>query len=269
MGLHAVVLLKQILDPELPPSKFQIDAGAKRPVAGIAPEVLGPYESTALEVALQLKDAGVVDKVTALSLGTDATLESLRKALAVKADEAVLVKMDASPSDLEPAQTAAVLAKALQRLGADVVIAGRQAGDWDNGQVGYLLAEALGCPCISFVRRIAADGGQLKVVRDGVGGGSEVVTADTPVVLTVTNDDSTVLRMPRVQDLMKARRQTIEQWTLSDLELSDDALAAASVAELVDLRIPERQSECEFIEGDDPEEVANKLVSRLKELKLL
>ena len=64
--MHAVVLLKEILDWELPASKFRVDAEAKRPPSNLGPSLLGPFEQNALELALQLKDAGVVDRVTAL-----------------------------------------------------------------------------------------------------------------------------------------------------------------------------------------------------------
>ena len=90
--MHAVVLLKQILDWELPPRKFRIDPATNCPPADLAPKLLGPFEQNALELALQLKDAGVVRKVTALLGGGETGAETLRKALSVRADEAVLVE---------------------------------------------------------------------------------------------------------------------------------------------------------------------------------
>ncbi|HEY8450353.1 MAG TPA: electron transfer flavoprotein subunit beta/FixA family protein [Bacillota bacterium] len=268
MGLHVVVLLKQVLDPEIPASRFKIDPATKRPVEGIASEVLGPYERNALEVALQLKDAGGADKVTALAAGSPSFQESLRKALSVRADEAVLVDVG-DAGELEPWQTATVLARAIQKLGnVDVVIAGRQAGDWDHGQVGLLVAEQLGWPCVGFVQRARAENGHLRLERER-SGVREVLTSQPPVVLTITNDDSNVLRMARVQDLMKARRQPITTWGLGDLGLAPADLKAAAATEILDLRIPQRESKCEFIAGDDPHEVARQLVKRLRELKLL
>ncbi|HEX6988147.1 MAG TPA: electron transfer flavoprotein subunit beta/FixA family protein [Bacillota bacterium] len=268
MGLHVAVLIKQVLDPEVPASRFQIDDSAKRPAAGIAPEVLGPYEKNALEVALQLKDAGVAEQVTALTVDGQDAAESLRKALAVRADQAVLIDVSGH-DELDPAQTAELVARAVQRLDSvDLVVAGRQAGDWDHGQVGYLVAERLGWPCVALVRRAEASGDVLRLTRQ-TPLGREVVEARPPLVVTVTNDERNVLRLPRVQDLMAARRRPITQWTPADLGLDAGTLANVAGGEVLGLRIPQREGECEFITGDEPAEVAAALVRRLKELKLL
>lgn len=268
MGLHVAVLIKQVLDPEVPAARFQIDASGKRPAAGIAGEVLGPYERNALEVALQLKDAGAAEKVSVITADGQEAVESLRKALAVRADQAVLVDTSGH-DDLDPAQTAEILARAVEKLGGvDLVVAGRQAGDWDHGQVGYLVAERLGWPCVSLVQRAELDGGVLRLTRQGPDG-REVVEARPPLVVTVTNDERNVLRLPRVQDLMASRRQPITQWSPADLGLDAAALADLAGGQVLRLRIPERESQCEFISGDDPAEVAATLVRRLKELKLL
>lgn len=268
MGLNVVVLLKQVLDPEVPASRFKIDPATKRPAEGIASEVLGPYERNALEVALQLKDQGVADKVTALIAGNTAAQESLRRALSVRADEAILVDLSGN-GELDPWQTATVLARAVEKIGGvDLVIAGRQAGDWDHGQVGLLVAEQLNWPCVGFVQRVSNGNGKLTLIRER-SGAQEVIEAEPPLVLTITNDDSNVLRMARVQDLMKARRQPITTWSLNDIGINPDELAADAAADILDLRIPQRESKCEMIEGDDPTEVARQLVKRLRELKLL
>lgn len=268
MGLHAVVLLKQVLDPEVPASRFKIDPATKRPAEGIAAEVLGPYERNALEVALQLKDKGVADKVTVIAAGNAGHQESLRRALSVRADEAVLVDIS-EVGELDPWQTATVLAAAIKKLDSvDVVLAGRQAGDWDHGQVGLLVAEQLNWPCVGFVQRAAGNNGALELIRERAGA-KEIINALPPVVLTITNDDSNVLRMARVQDLMKARRQPITTWNLSDLGIEAGELGSGAAVEVLDLKVPQRESKCEFIEGDDPTEVARKLVQRLRELKLL
>lgn len=268
MGLHVAVLIKQVLDPEVPASRFQIDDSGKHPAPGLAPEVLGPYEGNALEVALQLKDAGVAGKVTAITVDGQEAVESLRKALAVRADDAVLVDA-AGLGDLEPSQTAELLARAVEKVGqVDLVVAGRQAGDWDHGQVGYLVAERLGWPCVALVQRAEGAGDGLRLTRQGPRG-REVVEARPPLVLTVTNDEGNVLRLPRVQDLMAARRRPITQWTPPDLGLDAGALAELAGSEVLRLRVPEREGECEFITGDEPAEVAAALVRRLKELKVL
>ena len=264
MLLHAVILVKNILDPELPAASFRIDEAARGPVTGIGPLVLGPFERSALEIALKLKDSGTVDHLTAITADGPSAEDALRKAFAVGVDEAVLV--DTSNQRLDPAQTAVALTAAIARLTpVDLVVAGRQAGDWDQGQVGYLVAEALGWPCVSLVRSASVgDDGELVLKHDTVAG-QEVVAVRPPAVITVTNDDSTVLRMAKVQAMMLSQRKPITTWKLEELGRDDRGPSFS----LLELRIPESGVDCELVEGDDPDEVAALLLDRLAELKLL
>jgi len=120
-------------------------------------------------------------------------------------------------ADLDPGRTAELLLGALGRLtDVDLVVAGRQAGDWDHGQVGYLLAEGLGWPCVGLVRQVWFEGDELRVRHDHAGG-QQVVSIQPPAVLTVTNDDALLLRMARVNDLMAAQRRPITRWDAAEL----------------------------------------------------
>ena len=261
---HIVVLLKDILDPELPSSRFRVDREARRPAEGLGPSILGPFERSALELALKLKDA-VGARVTALSVGDGGAVDGLRKALAVKVDEAVQVSVGRA-ADLDSGRTAELLLAALGRLAdVDLVLAGRQAGDWDHGQVGYLLAEGLGWPCVGLVRQVWFDDDQLRVRHDHAGG-QQVVSIEPPAVLTVTNDDALLLRMARVNDLMAALRRPITRWDAAELGA---AAGAGPGLEIADLWVPEHESVCEIIEGEDPSNMAMNAVRRLQELKLL
>lgn len=261
---HIVVLLKDILDPELPSSRFRVDREARRPAEGLGPSILGPFERSALELALKLKDA-VGGRVTALSVGDGGAVDGLRKALAVRVDEAVQVSVGRAP-DLDPGRTAELLLGALGRLAdVDLVLAGRQAGDWDHGQVAYLLAEGLGWPCVGLVRQVWFEDGELRVRHDH-DGGQQVVSIQPPAVLTVTNDDALLLRMARVNDLMAAQRRPITRWEAAEL---DSTAGAGPGLEIADLWVPEHESVCEIIEGEDPSEMAINAVRRLQELKLL
>lgn len=266
--MHAVVLLKQILDWELPPQRFRIDPSTKRPPEDLAPKLLGPFEQNALELALQLKQAGSVEKVTALLAGPAEAGEALRKALAVRADDAIHVETDATDA-LDPSQTAELLVAAVRRLGSpDLVLSGRQAGDWDQGQVGYLLAERLGWPCVGLVWRAELDGDVLQVWRSG-SSSVERFAVRTPAVLTVTSHTDLRLRMGSVVDLMAANRKEIVRWTPSELGLGSGELAAARRLELVDVHVPQVDQNCELIAGEDAAEVASRVLDRLAELKLL
>jgi electron transfer flavoprotein beta subunit len=266
--MHAVVLLKEILDWELPASKFRVDAEEKRPPSDLGPSLLGPFEQNALELALQLKDAGVVDRVTALLAAPGDPVDGLRKALALRCDEAVQVVAEGVDS-ADPSQTAELLVAALRRLESpELVLAGRQAGDWDHGQVGYLVAERLGLPAVGLVFRAESDGDRLRVWRVAPGG-VEQLGVRPPVVLTVTSDASLQLRMGSVMDRMAANKKPIARWTVEDLGLSPEQLAAARRLEIVRTWAPELERRCEMIDGDDPAEIVATVLSRLSSLKLL
>jgi len=266
--VHAVVLLKQILDWEVPPQRFRIDQATKRPPDDLAPKLLGPFEQNALELALQLKQAGAVERVTALLAGPAEATEALRKALAVRADEAVHVEVEHTDA-LDPSQTAELLVAAVRRLDPpELVLAGRQAGDWDHGQVGYLVAERLGWPAVGLVWRAELRDGRLHVWRSGVAG-VEHLAVRPPALLTVTSHTDLRLRMGSVMDLMAANRKEIARWTPAELGLGPEELAAARRLDLAGVQVSEVKRECELIEGEGAAEVAARVLERLAELKLL
>jgi electron transfer flavoprotein beta subunit len=266
--MHAVVLLKEILDWELPASRFRVDADSKRPAPDLGPSLLGPFEQNALELALKLRDAGAVHRITALTAGPGNGLEALRKALALRCDEAVHVVSDGL-DDADPSQTAQLLVAAIRRIDApELVLAGRQAGDWDHGQVGYLVAERLGWPAVGLVFEVERDGERL-LVRRAAAGGVERLAVRPPAVFTVTSDPTLVLRMGSVMDRMAANKKPIECWTAEDLGLSLDLLHAARRLELKRLWVPVIEQSCEVIEGADPSQVVATVLARLEELNLL
>jgi len=266
--MHAIVLLKQILDWELPPSRFRIDPQAKRPAEGLGPTLLGPFEQNALELALQLRDAGVVGRITALLAGPPDAVDALRKALALRCDEAVHVEAEAGDLD-DPSQVAELLVAAIRRLEPPaLVLAGRQAGDWDHGQVGYLVAERLGLPAVGLVWRAEQSDGRLHVWRSGQAG-VEQLAVRPPALLTVTSHPSLQLRMGSVVDRMAANKKPITHWTPDELGLARAQLDAARRLELAKVWVPEVERSCELFEGEDPAKVVAAVLGRLDELKLL
>jgi electron transfer flavoprotein beta subunit len=131
--MHIVVCIKQIIDPELAPSEFRIDFEAKKAVEDQGKQVLNPYDGNALEVALQLKDRHEEIKVTVMTAGAESDQKVLRHALAMGCDDAIWLR-DASFDNLDSQGTAGVLARGIQKAGLpDIVLCGRQAGDWDMG----------------------------------------------------------------------------------------------------------------------------------------
>ena len=264
--MNILVCLKQILDPEIPARDFRIDPERREAERGAANLVTNIFCENALETALQLRERLGAAKITVLSYGPPSAEDSLRKALAMKSDAAALVtgEGDAHP---DPLTIARVLATAVRKLGSfELIMTGREAGDWGAGQTGGLLAEELGLPCVSFVDSIEAAGGLLRLRRQ-TDTGWEVIEAEPPVVVTVTNDEHNVPRIPKVRDVMLSYRQPLTKWTLDDLGLgAGEARAANAYYEVAELFIPQKETQCEFIAGDTLDEKVEAFARRIVEV---
>ena len=260
--MKILVCLKQILDPEIPVRDFRVDAAKGEAERGNANLVTNIFCENALETALQFRERFGDAKITVLSFGAASAEDSLRKALAMKADAAALVINDKN-SNPDPLTVAQVLATAIRKLGTfDLVMVGREAGDWGAGQTAGLLAEELSMACVSFVDRIEAMSGGLRMKRQ-TDSGWEVLEAQTPLVVSITNDEHNVPRIPKVRDVMTSYHQPITQWTLADLGYE---IEADKYYQLVDLSIPEKESRCEFVTGDTLDERVESLARRITEV---
>ena len=206
--MNILVCLKQILDPEVPTRDFAIDPVKCQAERGSANLVTNIFCENALETALQFRTRTGDIKITALSYGPATAEEVLRKALAMKADAAALITNDGNQNP-DPLTTARVLAAAVRKLGNfDLIMVGREAGDWGASQTGGLLAEELGLPCISFADNIESTGGQLRIRRQ-TDSGWELLEAKPPLVLTISNNEHNVPRIPKVRDVMMSFRQPL------------------------------------------------------------
>jgi electron transfer flavoprotein beta subunit len=266
--MHIVVLLKQVLDPEIPARAFQVSRAKKAPEIQRPAYVMSIFDGNALEVALKLREAtGSEVNITALSLGEKGAEDVLRKALALTVDNAVLLS-DPAFATLDSLGKARVLAAAIRQLsGADLVLAGRQAADWEAGQVGSLVAEELGWPCVAFVSRITPEGEGLSLRRE-LDDGYQTIRTSGPTVLTITNDESNVLRFPKIRDVMLSSRKPITTLDAAKLGLSASELADPAV-EVVDLYVPEQPKHAEMIEGETAQDRARALARRLRELNVI
>ena len=244
--MNITVCLKQILDPEVPARDFSVDPTKLEAERGSANLVTNIFCENALESALQLRERTGTGNITVLSYGPPSAEDSLRKALAMKADQAVLVlKEDETKPD--PFGVAQILAAAIRtHVPSDLIMVGRESGDWGAGQTGALLAEELGLPCISFVDHLQEKAGKL-IVKRQTDSGWEVFEATTPLVVTITNDEHNVPRIPKVRDVMNSYRQPLKTLNVAELGLES---ATNSYYEVVDLYVPQKETECEFVQGD-------------------
>jgi len=260
--MNILVCMKQILDPEIPSRDFRIDAARKEAERGSANLVTNIFCENAIETALQFREKSGGGTITVLSFGAPSAEDSLRKAMAMKADAAALVVNDGDPHP-DPLAVAQVLAAAARKLdGFDLILTGRESGDWGAGQTGGLIAEELGWPCVSFVDAIESVDGKLRLKLQ-TESGFEIVEAKTPLVLTITNDEHNVPRIPKVRDVMTAHRQPLTTWTLADLGIT---IEPHGYYEVVELAVPQKETQCELVPGDTLDEKVGALARRLLEV---
>jgi electron transfer flavoprotein beta subunit len=260
--MNIVVCLKQILDPEIPARDFRVDSVKRQAEQGSANLVTNIFCENAIETALQLRERASTGKITVLSYGPASAEDSLRKALAMKADAAALVVNEGEPNP-DPLAVAQVLAAAIRKLDqADLIMVGRESGDWGAGQTGALLAEELGLPCVSFVDTINETNGKLTLRRQ-TDNGWEVFEATPPVVVTITNNEHNVPRIPKVRDVMASYRQTLTTWKPEDLGLRPASDAYYTVSELY---IPQKETSCEFVVGDTLNDKVEVFAQRIVEV---
>ncbi len=167
--------------------------------------VVNPYDEYALEEALKLKEAAGAGEVVAYCLGPDAAQETLRTALAMGVDRAVLLQSAGSTDGLEVARA---LAAELKGGSYDLVLFGKLAVDDYNHQVGPMVAELLELPCITSVVQLAVSGGTCQAERE-IEGGVEVSTASLPAVLTCDKGLNTP-RLPSLKGIMAAKKKPLE-----------------------------------------------------------
>ncbi len=260
--MNIVVCVKQVPDPETPPAGFKVDPVAKRVIPPLgAALVLNPFDENAVEAALRVSDA-YGGKVTALSMGPPSAEDVLRHAIAMGADEGVLLESPAA-EDFDSFATAYVLAMVIKKIGAvDLVLCGREAADWNGGQVGLGIAELLGLPSVTLVKKIELADGQLRVERV-IPNGFEVVEVTLPALLTVTNELGNP-RYPTAKGVMAANKKEITVLSAPDIGIDDAKLSCR--LKLLDLFLPVQERKCHIFQADTLEEGVIALTRKVMEL---
>jgi len=173
---------------------------------------MNPFDEIAVEEAIRQKEAGLASEVVVVSIGTQASAETLRSALAMGADRAILVKHDGV---VEPLAVAKALKAVVEAEKPNLVFLGKQAIDDDANQTGQMLAALLGWGQATFASKLKIDGAIAEVTRE-VDGGLQTLAVKLPAVLTV----DLRLNEPRyasLPNIMKAKKKPIDEKTLADL----------------------------------------------------
>ena len=267
--MDMIVCVKQVIDPEAPPASFVVDDVRK--MVTLPPNifpVIDPYAEYALEAALRIKDSQESSKITALSLGAELSREVMRKPLAMGADELVLLEDEVFDGG-DSWSTACALAAAIKKIGSyDLIFCGRQAADWDAGQVGLGVAEILGLPSVTLAQKIEISGDKARVERK-TDGGYEVVEVSLPAVITVTNELGEP-RYPTIKGIIAAKKKEVVIWKPADIGLEPAQVGAQGRRlRLLKLYQPVPEGKCEIIDGETPEEAAVNLALKLRDAKVL
>jgi electron transfer flavoprotein beta subunit len=229
--------------------------------------VVNPFDPQATEAALRLKDAAGAGKVTVISLGPDSARDAIKHALAMGADEGVLLN-DPAFDGIDNFQTATALAKAIQKVGEyDLILMGRQSADWDMGVVPMGVGQDPRHPVVTVAKAIENAGGNLKVER--VLDGFQTVEVPLPAIVSISNEFGEP-RYPQLRQIMLAAKKTVQVWSAADLGLDGSQTGAANRwLPLEALYVPKVESNVEIIEGDSPEEKARNLAQKLRAAKLI
>jgi electron transfer flavoprotein beta subunit len=222
--MKILVAIKRVLD-------YNIKARAKTDGSGVELSglkmAMNPFDEIALEEALRLKEKGLASEVIAVSCGATACQDTLRTALALGADRAILVD---TSTELQPLAVAKLLRALVAREDARLVICGKQAIDDDAGQTGQMLAALLGWSQATFASQVTLDANQATVTRE-IDGGLETVVVQMPAVIT-TDLRLNEPRYATLPNIMKAKKKPLE--TIAPDALNVDVTPRLTLVKVVE-----------------------------------
>lgn len=262
--MNVAVCVKQIPDPNLP---GKLDPQTNTLVRE-GKLVIDDSDMYGVEMGLQLVASAGGGEVTLVSMAPNNETSGLRTALAMGAEKAILVSDDALVGS-DALGTAKVLAAALGRAGADLILAATESTDGYTGTTPVQVAELMGLPSVSFAKHIEVDGSQVKVQRQTEAGYDDV-TCPLPCLVTVTAG-VVEPRYPNFKGIMSAKSKPVEQLTLADLGLSADQVGwAGARQEITDVAdAEERKAGDVHVDSGDGTESAQRIVAYLEQLKVI
>ena len=212
--------------------------------------IINPWDELALTRAVELKEAGGVDTITVANVGESITEPTLRKALAVGADDAI--RIDTTPKD------AFYVASQLAQVAKDydVIMVGIEASDYNGSAVGGMLAELLDFNSVSAVSGMNIENGQLTLTRE-IDGGQQKISVSTPVVAIVQKGIAIDPRIPAMRGIMMARKKPLTVVP---------AIEAGEKTSYVDFELPPPKAACKMVEEDNVKELVRLLQEEAKAL---
>jgi electron transfer flavoprotein beta subunit len=261
--MNIVVLIKQVPEIEL----VKVDQTANDVVLPSGPGVVNPFDEYAVEEALRIKEK-LGGKATVVTVASQKGESALRDCLALGVDEAILIS-DPIFEKSDPLATGRILAAGLKKIGQfDLILSGKQAIDDDSAQVPGAVAGFLGIPQAMFVKKVAdIQNGKATVWRT-TEEGYDVVELTLPALLSVVKEINEP-RLPSLKGKMMAKKAPIIKWSAADLGIDGSAVGTNSYAKILKVSPPPPRQKGEFITGETPQEIADRLYEKLKENQLL
>jgi electron transfer flavoprotein beta subunit len=244
--MNIIVCMKQIIDLE----QIRIKPDSRQPVLDGLPLLFGDFDKCALEEAVRIKEKQG-GKVTAVAAGSAKLKDTIKEALAIGADEAVILT-DPAFEGSDTMGSARLLAKAVEKIGEyDLILLGDGSADNYSGQVPPRLAELLNLPQVGSVRELEVLDDQVRAARD-LEDALEVVEVDLPAVISVTGELNTP-RLPPLSAILKAGRKPLHTWGLDDLGVGagDVGAAASTVVVLSNLAPVQDRKQIVFEDAKD------------------
>ena len=200
--MKAIVAVKRVVDYNV---KVRVKADGTGVETTNVKMSMNPFDEIAVEEAIKLKEAGVVTEIIAVSMGVTACQETLRTALAMGADRAILVETDA---ELQPLAVAKLLKALVDKEQPQLIILGKQAIDDDANQTGQMLAALMNRPQATFASKVVIADGNAQVTRE-VDGGLETISVPLPAIIT-TDLRLNTPRYVTLPNIMKAKKKTLD-----------------------------------------------------------
>lgn len=260
--MKIVVCVKQVPDA----AEVRINPETNTLIREGVPTIINPYDLHAIEAGLQIRETAG-GTVTVLTMGPPQAESALREALSMGADNAVLLT-DRAFAGADTWATAYTLKKAIEHLGADIVICGKQAIDGDTAQVGPEIAEFLDIPHIAYIRKIVEATGEKIVVQRLMDDGYDVIESDLPVLLTVVRELNTP-RLPSLKGKMAAKKAEVRKLSAADIGAEEGEIGLkGSPTQVRNIFAPEARKDRRMLEGRVEEQIGA-LMNELAGLKCI
>jgi len=258
--VQIVVCIKQVPDT----AEVRINPETNTRIREGVPSIINPYDVHAIEAALQIREQ-TGGKVIVITMGPPQAEEALREAIAMGADDVRLIS-DRMFAGSDTWATSYTLFKAIQKIGADIILCGKQAIDGDTAQVGPNIAEYLNIPHIAYIKKIEDVTGTSMRVQRLMDDGYDVIETPLPVLLTVVKELN-VPRLPSLKGKMAAKKAVIPRMTAQDIEAEEQNVGLkGSPTQVKNIFAPQAKGDRKVLEGSLEQQV-DTLVAELRRLQ--